>query len=174
VDLKDWLVVIATVVAPLFAVQATRWLDRRKQTREEQLRVFRTLMSTRAATLDPRHVEALNTIDVVFSGKEPGEERIRSSWREYHNHLGDKGYPKDGWGTRRIELLVELLYHMATYLGFTFDKTHIKTQSYYPEGYGQIEDDNVALRKATLNLLSGRSSLGIEVRNPLPPAGPKE
>ena len=67
IDMKDWLVVIATLLSPLIAVQVTKWLDRRNQVRDEQIRIFKTLMATRASTLDPRHVESLNVIDVVIS-----------------------------------------------------------------------------------------------------------
>ena len=69
IELKDWLVVIATLLSPVIAVQVTEYLNRRRQSRDEQLRIFRTLMATRASTLEVSHVQALNSIDVIFNGR---------------------------------------------------------------------------------------------------------
>ena len=104
-DLKDWLTVIATLLSPLIALQISEVLAGRKQAREEQLRIFKMLMSTRAANLDPRHVECLNLIDVVFHSNARKEIEIRRLWKQYLDHLSDKGYPKDSWGSKRVELL---------------------------------------------------------------------
>jgi hypothetical protein len=108
-------------------------------------------MSTRAATLAPIHVEALNLIDIEFSAQSPKERRIVEAWKLYHSHLTDHSYPKDSWDNRRAELLVELLHVMALFLGYQFDKAHIKNSSYYPKGYGETEEDNHRMRKAILS-----------------------
>jgi hypothetical protein len=171
VDLKDWLTVFATLLSPLIALQVSELLARRKQAREEQLRIFKTLMSTRAANLDPRHVESLNLIDVVFHSSTKKEVEIRRLWKQYLDHLGDKGYSKDSWGSKRVELLVELLHAMAVALGFDFDKTHIKNQCYYPDGYGDLESDQGTIRRSLAEILSGRRPLPMWVAN-LPPAPP--
>lgn len=168
-DLKDWSVVISTLLAPLFAVQVSQYLDRKKQKREEQLRVFKMLMSTRASTLDPRHVEALNMIDVVFHSDSKPEIELRRLWKQYLDHLSDKNYPKETWGVRRVELLVDLLHAMAVFLGFDFDKTHIKNQAYYPEGYGNIEDDQTTIRKSLAEILVAKRPFPIWVANLHPP-----
>ena len=162
---KDWLVVIATLLSPLIAVQVTKWLERRTLTRDEQVRIFKTLMATRAAILDPRHVESLNVIDVVFHANEKQEIDIRRLWKQYLDHLNDRTYPRDTWGVKRVELLVELLHSMAIFLGFDFDKTHIKNQAYFPEGYGDIENDQTVNRKALREILTGQRPLQMWVAN---------
>jgi len=164
-EVKDWLILLATLAAPLFAVQVTQFLDRKRQQRDEQLRVFKTLMATRAANLDPRHVEALNMIDVVFHSNAKVQIEIRRLWKQYLDHLSDKTYPKDSWGSRRVELLVELLHAIAVFLGFDFDKTHIKNQCYYPEGYGNLEDEQGVIRRSLADILSGKRPLPIWVAN---------
>ena len=164
-DLKDWLVVLATLLSPLIAVQVTEYLGRRRQVREEQFRIFRTLMATRASTLEGSHVQALNSIDVVFSGKSVGQEAVRRQWKQYLDHLNDKNYPKEHWETRRKELLVELLDTMGQQLGFNFDKTHLKNQSYYPQGYGDLEAEQAALRRATFEVMSGKRPMPMWVAN---------
>lgn len=165
VDGKDWLVVVATLLSPLIAVQVTKWLERRNQSREEQVRIFKTLMATRAANLDPRHVESLNVIDVVFHSGEKQQVEIRRLWKQYLDHLNDRVYPRDAWGVKRVELLVELLHAMAKYLGFDFDKTHIKNQAYFPEGYGDLENDQTANRKALREILTGQRPLPMWIAN---------
>jgi hypothetical protein len=160
---KDWMIGLATLLAPLFAVQISLWLERRRDEREEKLKIFKTLMATRASTLDPKHVEALSLIDGVFSSATTQEREIRSKWKQYLDHFGDKSYPKESWGTKRVELLVDLLHSMAVFLGFEFDKTHIKNQTYYPEGFGNVQQEQEALRKAVMELLAGRSSLPVKL-----------
>lgn len=165
IDFKDWLVIVATLLSPVIAVQVTEFLNRRRQSREQQLRIFRTLMATRASTLDVDHVQALNTIDVVFSGRSAKQEAVRRQWKQYLDHLNDKNYPREHWETRRKELLVDLLDTMGRHLGFDFDKTHIKTQSYYPQGYGDLEQEQVKLRQALLEIFTGKRPLPMWVAN---------
>lgn len=153
-EYKDWVITIATLLAPLIAVQISRYLEDRKYIRGERMRLFRTLMATRASTLDPRHVESLNMIDVVFSGPSKGEKHIRESWKAYLDVLGDKSLAPEVWSSKRLDHLVELLFQMGVFLGYEFDKTHIKNQAYFPEGYGKLEEDQARIRKATLEILT--------------------
>ena len=46
--LTDILMVLATAISPLIAVQVTRYLDDRNEVRGRKLKVFKTLMATRA------------------------------------------------------------------------------------------------------------------------------
>lgn len=165
IEFKDLLVVIATLLSPLIAVQVTEYLNRRRQSRDEQLRIFRTLMATRASTLDMFHVQALNSIDVIFNGRSAKQEAVRRQWKQYLDHLNDKNYPREHWETKRKELLVDLLDTMGRHLGFNFDKTHLKNQSYYPQGYGDLEAEQSALRRATFEIVSGKRPLPMWVAN---------
>jgi hypothetical protein len=182
-ELKDWLVILSTLLSPVIAVQVTEFLNRRRQTRDEQLRIFRTLMATRASTLDARHVQALNTIDVVFNGKSAEQEAVRRQWKQYLDHLNDKNYPREHWDSKRREFLVDLLDTMGRLLGFDFDKTHIKNQSYYPQGYGDLEGEQAELRRALIEITTGKRALPMWIANlptqepptappPSPPANP--
>ena len=168
-QLNDWLVVLATLLSPLIALQVSEQITRRRQVRDEQFRVFKTLMSTRASNLDPRHVECLNLIDVVFHSSSKKEVEIRRLWKQYLHHLGDRNYSKESWGAKRVELLVELLHSMANFLGYDFDKTHITTQCYYPDGYGDLENEQGTIRRAWAEILSGKRSLPMWVTNLPPP-----
>jgi hypothetical protein len=52
---------------------------------------------------------------------------------------------------------------MATTLGYDFDKTHIKRSSYYPQGYGDYENDHMIIRKGLVEIISGKKSIPMEV-----------
>ena len=96
-ELRDWLTVIAILIAPLFAVQVTQFLDRSRHKRDAQLRLFATLMSTRAVSLSPQHVNALNLIDVVFYSRRDDDKQIRNLWKQYLDHLGTDQSQNPNW-----------------------------------------------------------------------------
>jgi hypothetical protein len=154
--------VLATLLSPLIAIQVSQWLERKRARKAEQMRVFQTLMSTRAATLDPRHVEALNSIDVVFGGAVKGETVIRRQWKRYLDHL-NTGPATEEWVRRGGELLVDMLDPMATYLGFDIDKTHLKNQTYLPQGHATIENETGLIRSGLVELLSGERALAVAI-----------
>jgi hypothetical protein len=122
-------------------------------------------MATRASTLEVSHVQALNSIDVIFNGRSAKQEAVRRQWKQYLDHLNDNNYPREHWETKRKELLVDLLDTMGQHLGFNFDKTHLKNESYFPKGYGDLEAEQSALRRATFEIVSGKRPLSMWVAN---------
>lgn len=163
--IADWIMIGAVLLGPIIAVQLTRFLDNNKEIRGRKIRIFKTLMATRASTLSPSHVEALNRIDLEFHSKNPGDKGVIDAWKAYLDLLGDTTIPEDQWGIRRVDLLVELLHKMAQVLGYEFDKTHIKNSSYYPRGYGELEHDQAAIRRGMKELIEGRRVIPIAVTN---------
>jgi hypothetical protein len=161
----DWVMVIAVLVSPLLAVQVTRWLDMIREGRARRLHIFRVLMATRAAGLSPTHVEALNLIDVEFDKASGRDKRVVAAWRAYLAHLGDRAYPPDQWPTKRMDLLIELLYEMSRRLRYDFDKTHIKTSVYSPVAHGELEDDTIAIRRCFRELLEWKRPLPMFITN---------
>lgn len=170
IKITDLVVVACVLASPLLAVQVTEWIRRHQEMRSRKLHLFRTLMSTRASTLAPTHVEALNLIDIEFDGKNQKEKKIVESWKLYHSHLFDRSYQPEAWENRRSELLVELLHEMAVLLGYDFDKSHIKNSSYYPRGLGEAEQEQQDLRKAILTAFDGGY---LKVSVPEEPKGPR-
>ena len=166
----DWLTLLAIVLGPILAVQAAQSLNRRRASKERKLHIFRTLMSTRGANLAPAHVDALNLIDIEFHGRSRKDKRVVEAWKMYLDHLNDRDYPRESWGARRVELFIVLLHRMAIRLGYDFDQSHLKNTSYFPEGYGTTMAEQDAIRKAALEVLSGRTALPMYLVN-VPPAG---
>lgn len=83
------------------------------------------------------------------------------------DHLGS--YPKDdeklqpGWGERRVNLFTALLLEMGRSLGYEFDEVHIRKGIYAPEAHGQLENENMLIRRGLLRLLYGDVALKINV-----------
>lgn len=155
----DWVMVVAVLLGPIIAIQTEKYLHRLRERRQRKLEVFRTLMANRAAGLSPAHVEALNRIDIEFYG----ERNITDAWKSYLDHLNDRSMTPEAWSTRTQDLLAELLYAMAQSLGYQFDRVHIKRAAYYPQGYGDIEQDQMIIRKGIAAVLKGEKPLPMEV-----------
>lgn len=172
-SLSDILMILATAISPLIAVQVTRYLDERNEVQGRKLQVFKTLMATRAYTLSPAHVEALNRIDLEFAAKVPAEKAVLDVWQQYLDHLGVKGMDEQLWSSRRTDLLVDLLYAMGMCLKYDFNKTQIKNGTYSPMAHGKLESEQERLRQLALELLEGTRVLPMHVTNiPTPAPSP--
>lgn len=177
-------VIVATLFGPILAIQVQKYLERRRDAYSRREKVFRTLMATRAARLSPGHVESLNLIDLEFY--EPKRRflkqnqaltRVRSAWRAYLENLAVP-YPTDQateavYLHARDDLFIDLLYEMATALGYdAFDKTEIRKLSYNPIAHDNIEKELRAIREGFAEVLGGRRSLPMKVTEfPFVPMG---
>jgi hypothetical protein len=156
--------VIAIIVAPIIALRVQRKVDEARETKGRKLLIFKTLMSNRATRLNPNFVQALNMIDIEFTEK--SEKSVRDAWKELLDHYVDVGQKtpdqkrRDGAAdlNKAEELVAELLVKMGKELDYDFDKVYVKKGCYYPEGLGNIEQEQHALRGALLNLLSGQGA----------------
>ena len=164
-SISDGLMILAVLAGPIIAVQLTRFLDERREIRDRKLQIFKTLMATRAYTVSWAHVEALNRIDLEFDKDKKNERAVIEAWKEYLDLLSNDKMPPDQWGVKRIDLLVELLHKMALVLRYDFDKTHIKNSSYAPRAHGDIEAQQEALRRGTIELLEAKRALPMFVIN---------
>ena len=131
-SLTDILMILATGLSPVIAVQVTRFLDDKNEERGRKLKVFKTLMATRAYNIAPAHVEALNSIDLEFSAKRHSEKLVIDVWQQYLDHLGQTSMA-GAWNIRRVDLLVDLLFAMGKCVGYDFNKTQIKNGTYSPQ-----------------------------------------
>ncbi|AZC51617.1 hypothetical protein C4K35_4038 [Pseudomonas chlororaphis subsp. piscium] len=165
VTISDWLLIVATLFSPFIAVQATRYLDERKEIRGRKLSIFKTLMATRGYVISWGHVEALNRIDLEFMKGHKKEKAVVEAWKEYHDLLCNDKLSPDQWDTKRIDLLAELLHKMAIVLDYDFDKTHIKNSSYAPRYHADTEAQQAAIRKGIIEVLAGNSALSMTVTN---------
>lgn len=155
---------IAVIVAPIIALKIQRRSDAERADRDRKLWIFKTLMSNRATRLNPLFVQALNMIDIEFTGDSDGD--VRDAWKELLDHYNDWG--KKSPETRKADdkgdlrkaddLLAALLVQMGKILRYNFDKVYVKKGYYYPEGLGNIEQEQQTIRAKLINLLSGQGT----------------
>ena len=165
ITISDGFMIAAVLLAPFIAVHVQKRLEHFKEDRERKLRVFKTLMATRAATISGDHVQALNMIDLVFLGNKYN--KVTAAWKSYLDHLGS--YPKENkeaqavWADKRVDLLAKLLSEMGASLGYSFDDVHIKKSIYAPEAHAQTEDEYLLIRRGLIRLLYGDTELKMDV-----------
>jgi hypothetical protein len=170
-QIGDVAIVFATLLGPILAVQAQRWIDVHRERRKARDQLFRSLMATRGAILSPEHVRALNLIELEF-GKSQSQRQIIEAWRAYLTHLNTKMSDDEAWGNKRVDLLVEMLHEMANYLGYPFDKTQIRTSAYAPVAHSTLEEEGDQIRKLFVKLLRGESALAITEARAIPEVKP--
>lgn len=165
--ISDGLMILAVLLAPLIAVQVQKWLEHHREIREKRLGIFKTLMATRASTISPSHVQALNMIDLEFDDKKYKD--VKLAWKTYLDHLGS--FPKDDenaqpvWSSKMVDLLAKLLQVMGKSLGYDFDEVHLKKGIYSPEAHARVEDENTLLRRGLLRLIYGDGTLKMDVKS---------
>jgi len=163
IRLEGWLTIIAIILGPILAVQAQKYIERKREERLRKLFVFRELMATRGTRLSSRHVEALNLIDLEYSPANNRQRKVHEAWRSYFDALGVQADATDPRSQsvfeKRDNAFVELMYEMGNYLGFRFDRVAIRRNIYSPVGHGEIEDDQRLIRKGVVDLLTGKRAL---------------
>jgi len=165
--ISDWVMISAVLLAPVIAVQVQKMLEKMRESRGRKMRIFKTLMATRAAVLSADHVQALNMIDLEFHDNKYSE--VTTSWKTYLDHLGS--FPKEDekaqavWNDEKNDLLANLLMKMGSSLDFDFDVVHIKKGIYSPEAHSQTEDETILLRRGLLRLIYGEGSIKMDVQS---------
>lgn len=160
IKITDLAIIFAAVAGPILAVQAQKWLERRGASEARQSVIFRTLMATRASNLSLAHVEALNAVPIEFYRRKA----VVDAWKQYLDHMGNDTTASN-WNDTRITLLVDMLYAMATGLGYSFNKVEIKNEIYSPRKHGDIETDQDIIRRGLARLLSGQVALPMDVKS---------
>ncbi len=172
----EWLV-SSTIAGPVLAVQAQKWIERATNNRRQKLGIFYTLMATRATRVAPDHVQALNRIDLEFSGfrifgylfrQNPKERAVTEAWKSYHDLLSIdlKGKSQDeirAWNKDCDWLFIDLLYFMSNSLGYFYDRVHLKRGTYYPTAHSEIENTQKGIQDNLLRILSGNSALQMNI-----------
>ena len=160
-NIDTWAVVFATVMGPVLAVEAQRRIALWKERRNRKQGIFRALMNTRANLLGPDAVNAFNAIPIEFYG----DEDVMEPWRIYFDHLETKGMDAAVWADKRWDLYTNLLHAMSVHLGYAFDPITLKKKIYAPEAHGKLMSDQEAIRTAVVGLLTGKSTLPMDVRS---------
>ena len=156
--------IFAIFLGPIVALWIQRISERRRDHRYRKLVIFKELMTTRATRISPRHVDALNAIEVEFSQSKggKGDKRVLNTWRLYLDHLGDNEMNDNQtqrWREKGNDLLTDLLYEMSRVLEYDFDKVALKKNVYSPQGHADLETDQYLLRKYVVEMMAGKRPL---------------
>lgn len=177
--LNEWLIIGGTLLGPILAVQAQKWIERYREGKNRREWVFLQLMATRQHRISPDHVRALNSIDIAFYGSRAFGRLTRTapyqdvldSWNVYRRHLSpaDSARPATPeelarWNAKADELFVNLLERLAVATGYDFKREELQSGSYAPQAHGQIEEEEDELRRKQLDLLRGNLALPLEIK----------
>lgn len=164
----DLAIVFATLLGPILAIQAQKWLEKERAVKERRMWIFRVLMATRAARLTQQHVEALNSIPIEFYGTDKKLRTIVEAWKAYLDHtgatIGEGGFSNERWNEKYHELYIELLYLMSQFLGYEFNKVELVKEFYSPKSHHWIESDQEIIRKGLAKLFSGELAIPMDIR----------
>lgn len=174
---NEWLIVAGAVLGPILAVQVQKLVEALSAGKIRREQVFTTLMATRQARLSPEHVGALNSIDLAFYDtgvwairwRPQSFQEVRSEWSIYRRHLSLPADAPAGpaaealFQGRAEELFVNLLVKMAVCVGYKFNREELQTGSYSPRAHGELERQQLGVRKGMLDVLSGKQALSMNV-----------
>jgi hypothetical protein len=164
VKVTDIAIVLAALAGPVLAVQAQKWLERRRDVTERRLSILRTLLATRSATLSLHHVEALNAVPVEFYGNDAKLKAINEAWKLYLDHHDDRLEFGDAWAQKRLDLYLDLLHEIARFLGYKFTRTQLGRDIYSPKAHGDLEYEQNVIRKGLADLFVGKGSLPLSIK----------
>ena len=172
-QVTDWLLISATVLGPILAVQAQKWVERATKSRRRRLWIFETIMANRATRLADEHIKALNLIDLVFRPRIIPSKKDRAvifAWRDLFGELtrGLKEGETDpilvkAWLDKCNEFYVKLEAAMATALGFRFTDEELRRGIYYPRGHNEREQAQLAILHNLKRLLAGETAINMKV-----------
>lgn len=164
IKLTDVAIVFATIVGPISAVQAQKWLERKRAIQDRRATIFRALMATRAASLSPGHIEALNAIPVEFYGTKGKLKQINDAWKLFLDHHQPNVPVNDAWFQKRVDLFQDLLHLISEFLGYGFSRAQLARDIYNPQAHGELENEQTIIRKGLAKLFSGDGALPMAVK----------
>lgn len=161
----DIAIVIATILGPVLAVQAQKWIERGRDVKQRRVAIFRTLMATRASLLSPLHVEAINSIPLEFYGRGGRLKEITDAWKAYIDYLAPRGIPDEVWAPRRSELFFEMLLLISRFLGYSFNKVELMNEIYAPRAHADVQTEQDIIRRGLVSLFKGEVALPMDVKS---------
>ena len=160
-SISEWVTVVAILIGPVFAVVVTRYIDERRQKREQQLNVLRSLIKTRKSRLDSEHVAALNLIELEYHS----DPNVMKKYSEYMDNLGQKvpedKPEQDRFFNKRGNLFAALVQSMGTKFEYKFDKMDLDQGGYFPMGWGTDQDRQRKNGELLAEVLEGKRPLPI-------------
>jgi hypothetical protein len=121
--------VVAVMASPLIALRISQILTDRADLRKAKMEIFKTLMSQRKLETSKNIFEALNLIDVVYSG----DRNVRKKWNAFYEALQEHEMSEVG------ELRHALLLAMAKSIGMTEISSKDIAREFLPQNLQDAE-----------------------------------
>lgn len=153
VTISDWLIIVSTLLGPILAVQAQKWIERAYETKRRKRHVFETIMGTRGDVLSYEHKRALNQIDFVFAK----EKKVLNAWHTYFDHLSTQINQANAQVemAERKRRFVKMLQEMSSSVGYDIDDRTFENGYYAPQGHINLERDQDRIREGLIAILDG-------------------
>jgi len=125
----------------------------------------RPFFSEDVLRLSPGHVEALNAIPVEFYGRSKKLKPIVDDWHTYLDTLENKGnWEGQVLAVARQNAFMDMLHKISIYLGYSFNRSELEKDVYYPEGHKVIEDDQELIRRGFAAMFKGELAIPMAVK----------
>lgn len=165
---NDILTLIAMLMGPIIGALFVVLLEEYRNQKARKMEIFVTLMRTRGMGLSFEHVNALNLIEVEFHKNAD----VIDAWKKYLDELSkpplignDPVAQNNRYQDRRKSLSV-LLHRISKVLKFKIDQFDIFENNYTPQGWHDEDQQQKYLRALLINLLSGRNSMPVYIKEP--------
>ncbi|HDT2542800.1 TPA: hypothetical protein QHK75_002823 [Klebsiella aerogenes] len=170
--------VIVTLNSPVITIQVQKFIERYTDKKTLKIDIFKQLMATKSqnARLSNEHVRALNIIDITFYGRvskgqaqrSKTENQAISSLKLHFSHLNTT-YPNNDnasgiiWNQTSNNLFVDLLSAIAKDIGYDFERVQLQTAIYSPIAHGEIENDQLKIRKGLASIFTEEGAIKMEI-----------
>ena len=123
-------------------------------------------LDRRATPLSPTHVNALNSIQIEFSPKDPKEKAVINAWKDLHDHFAVPITDENqaSWHSKRWDLHINLLHLMGQTLGYNFTKSNLRQDIYTPLGITDLETQERTMRDNLADIIAGKKDLPVLVK----------
>jgi hypothetical protein len=175
-SVSDVALITATILGPILAVQAQKWVERATESLRRRQWIFSTVMTNRATRLSDENIKALNAIDLEFRPRafrpSKKDRAVVSAWRtlfgELNQGLRAAGPNPDqatinAWHDRCSEYFVRLESAMSAALGYSFTDEELRRGIYYPQAHLERETAQLAILQNLKRLLAGETAVNMRV-----------
>jgi hypothetical protein len=128
--LTEKLTIVALVFGPVIAVGITLWIEARRRTQENRLRIIRMLLATRHIPAHPDYCSAINLLPLEFNN----ESKVMSAWRAYNERVRQDPKLHDH-ETRVRAAQSTMIYEAMACAKLKLSEADIQTQAYISEGF---------------------------------------
>lgn len=157
----ELLLIFSTLMGPIVAVAATRIVDVLRDRAQRRYDIFLALMATRRARLNSLHVEALNKIEVEFANNTHIIVALRRYMDLLEEPTSDQSTPSELIFKRRNRSFAELIQAIGKKLGRRIDKNDFIEGGYFPQGWAEMEELQLANMREINKILNFEKALPV-------------